>query len=241
MISALLAASDLGPLPRPAQPEAATALPDEALTTTRTPEQAAQALNGTASPADAKSLVAAQEIGAEAGGDRQLSPEERQIVLQLQQTDAKVRAHEQAHAAAGGAYAGSPEYEYTRGPDGKMYAVSGEVSIDVSPEEDPSATVAKMEAVLRAASAPADPSAQDRKVAAQAEAQLAKARAEERTQEKAEEQGDARVSSQFTAANDSSPLALFGRARKAYEKGASLIGAEESAAVLFQAIHPLVA
>lgn len=250
MISALFAASDLGFAPRPVQPESAAAQPDAALKTTRPQEQAAQALTGTASPADPKSLVAAQEMGKDGGGGhpgnpgaggQQLTPEEQRIVQELQQTDAKVRAHEQAHAAAGGAYAGAPEYEYTRGPDGKVYAVSGEVSIDVSPESDPSATAAKMETVLRAASAPADPSAQDRKVAAQAQAELAKARIEENRDKPKENQSDSGHSSLFTAANDPSPLSLFDRARKAYEKGSSLAPPDDGAAILFQAIAPLVA
>jgi hypothetical protein len=79
-----------------------------------------------------------------------------------------VRRHEQAHKAAGGRYAGAISYEYSRGPDGKRYAVGGEVGIDISPERDPAATIAKMRQVKAAALAPADPSAQDRAVAAEA-------------------------------------------------------------------------
>lgn len=93
--------------------------------------------------------------------------------------DQEVRQHEQAHSAIGGRHAGAPSYSYERGPDGKRYAVAGEVSIDVSAvPDDPQATLAKMEQVIRAALAPADPSAQDRQVAAQAQIQLAQARAE---------------------------------------------------------------
>ena len=56
------------------------------------------------------------------------------------------------------------------GPDGNRYAIGGEVSIDVAPVDgDPEATIAKMEIVKAAALAPAEPSAQDRKVAAIAE------------------------------------------------------------------------
>jgi hypothetical protein len=47
--------------------------------------------------------------------------------------------------------------------------VAGEVAIDISPVSgDPAATLAKAEQVRRAALAPAEPSAQDRSVAAQA-------------------------------------------------------------------------
>lgn len=34
---------------------------------------------------------------------------------------------------------GGPKYQFTRGPDGPQYAVSGEVSIDVSKESTPEA------------------------------------------------------------------------------------------------------
>ena len=100
-------------------------------------------------------------------------------IAELASRDREVRAHEQAHAAVGGAYAGAPTYTYSRGPDGKRYAIGGEVSIDSSPiPNDPEATLRKMELVQRAALAPAEPSAQDRRVAAQAAAQATQARAE---------------------------------------------------------------
>ncbi|MDD0845279.1 putative metalloprotease CJM1_0395 family protein [Pseudomonas sp. Gutcm_11s] len=118
-------------------------------------------------------------------GDEQ-SPRETQQqrqelleVAELASRDREVRAHEQAHAAIGGAHAGAPTYTFKRGPDGKSYAVGGEVSIDTSPvPNDPEATLRKMELVQRAALAPAEPSAQDRSVAAQASAQATLARAE---------------------------------------------------------------
>lgn len=104
---------------------------------------------------------------------------EQAEVAALARTDQEVRTHEQAHAAVGGAYAGSPSYTYTRGPDGKRYAVAGEVSIDTgSVPGDPEATLRKMQVVIRAALAPAEPSAQDRQVASQAQIKLAEARVE---------------------------------------------------------------
>lgn len=118
-----------------------------------------------------------------------LTPQEERQVQELQQRDAEVRRHEQAHAAAGGAYAGAPSYEYQRGPDGRLYAVGGEVSIDSSPVAgDPAATIAKLQQVRRAALAPSEPSPQDQRVAAEATRQIAQARAELRT-----EQGEARA------------------------------------------------
>ncbi|MDI4637796.1 MULTISPECIES: putative metalloprotease CJM1_0395 family protein [Halomonadaceae] len=108
-----------------------------------------------------------------------LTEAELQQLDRLKQTDREVRQHEHAHQSSGGQYAGRIEYEYERGPDGQQYAVAGEVSIDSSPVPgDPAATIDKMEQVRAAATAPAEPSAQDRKVAAQANQHLIAARLE---------------------------------------------------------------
>lgn len=104
-----------------------------------------------------------------------LSPEDEALVEQLQKRDREVRLHEQAHQTAGGRYAGSANYEYQRGPDGKNYAVSGEVSVDVGPTDDPQETLQKARQVRAAALAPAQPSAQDRRVAMEAEQMIAEA------------------------------------------------------------------
>jgi hypothetical protein len=109
---------------------------------------------------------------------RELSEEEEKKVQELKDRDREVKTHEQAHAAVGGQYAGSPSYEYESGPDGKRYAVGGEVSIDVSEETEPEDTVQKMQVVRAAALAPAEPSTQDLKVAAEASQKEQKARAE---------------------------------------------------------------
>lgn len=117
---------------------------------------------------------------------QQLRQEQLQVA-ELASRDREVRSHEQAHAAVGGAYAGAPTYTYKRGPDGKAYVVAGEVSIDVSPiPNDPQATLRKMEVVQRAALAPAEPSSQDRRVAAQAQAQAAQARTDLAQQQREE-------------------------------------------------------
>ncbi len=124
--------------------------------------------------------------------DRQLSDEQRQQVLELQARDREVRQHEQAHLAAAGPYAkGGPKYTYQKGPDGQQYAVGGEVSIDTSPVEgDPEATIAKARVVRQAATAPADPSSQDRAIAAAASKMEAEARRELRQQEQEEQGGE---------------------------------------------------
>lgn len=99
-----------------------------------------------------------------------LTKEERQQVQELASRDREVRDHEEAHKRMGAQYTGSISYDYTTGPDGKRYAVSGEVPIDATPEEDPRETIDKMTIVIAAALAPTEPSAQDRAIARQAEA-----------------------------------------------------------------------
>ncbi|MBV8659519.1 MAG: hypothetical protein JO142_16990 [Burkholderiales bacterium] len=109
---------------------------------------------------------------------QQLSQDQQQEVTKLKATDDNVRKHEQAHlAVAGGLATSGASYTYQRGPDGKSYAVGGEVSIDVSPGNTPEETIKKAEQIQRAALAPADPSGQDRSVAAQAASMEADARA----------------------------------------------------------------
>lgn len=109
-----------------------------------------------------------------------LTEEEQKQVDELKARDAEVKAHEQAHIAAGGSYVrGGASYDYQTGPDGKKYAVGGEVSIDTSPVEgDPQATINKAQVILKAALAPAEPSRQDKSVASQARQMMASARKE---------------------------------------------------------------
>lgn len=117
-----------------------------------------------------------------------LTEEEQARVKVLSERDQEVRRHEEAHARVGGQYAGQPSYTYESGPDGRRYAVGGEVPIDVAPiPDDPQATITKMDVVKRAALAPAEPSSADRRIAALADAQrleavadLSRKRAEER-------------------------------------------------------------
>jgi len=135
---------------------------------------------------DADKKEAEPKAETEKGADGLTPAEERQIRV-LQQQDAAIRRHEQAHAAAGGAYAGAPQYQYTTGPDGRRYAIGGEVSIDAGAVRgNPEASIAKLQAVKRAALAPTEPSPQDRRVAAQADLGIAQARVELR-EERAEE------------------------------------------------------
>lgn len=124
--------------------------------------------------------------GAEAEAPTELSEDERAVVEKLKARDSAVRAHEMAHVAAAGGLAGAPSYSYQTGPDGKRYAIGGSVSIDTSAESSPEDTIAKAQRIRSAALAPADPSAQDRAVAARAarmESQARAAMAQEQAQE----------------------------------------------------------
>jgi len=109
-----------------------------------------------------------------------ISEQEQKQLQALRNRDREVRAHEQAHASVAGSLAkGGPIFEYQHGPDGRQYAVGGEVQIDTSAEAgDPKATIIKAQQIRRAALAPAQPSSQDQAVAAQASKMEATARAE---------------------------------------------------------------
>lgn len=121
---------------------------------------------------------------------QELTEEEQKQVDELKKRDAEVRAHEQAHAAVGGSYASAPTYEFQTGPDNKQYAVGGEVQIDAAPvPNDPKATIEKMDIVIRAALAPQEPSAQDKKVAAEAQKNRSEAQAELAKQKQADLNG----------------------------------------------------
>ncbi len=116
---------------------------------------------------------------------RELSDGEQRQVEELQQRDREVRAHEQAHAAAG---ARNVRYDYQVGPDGRPYAVGGSCDIEMSyASDDPDAKVAEARRMRAAALAPADPSTQDMAVAAKATRIEAEAIAE-KTEAEREEQ-----------------------------------------------------
>jgi hypothetical protein len=139
-----------------------------------------------------------------AAGGVELTPEEAEQVRELKARDREVRAHEQAHAAAGGGFAGAPSYEMQTGPDGRRYAVGGEVPIDVSPAATPEATIAKARKIRAAATAPAQPSGADRGIAAEAAAMEAEA-----LREKAEENKKATESAGFGVQVENGGMTAF--------------------------------
>lgn len=130
-----------------------------------------------ASPASSSDAAQPGEAGATAD---KLSEEQRREIDKLKSRDAAVRAHEAAHMAAGGSHVrGGAAFTYQQGPDGRQYAIGGEVGIDVSAVAgNPQATIQKMQQVRAAALAPAEPSGADRSVAAHASQVEARARAQ---------------------------------------------------------------
>ncbi|MDF1881025.1 hypothetical protein JHD50_06855 [Sulfurimonas sp. MAG313] len=109
----------------------------------------------------------------------ELTASERQQVIELQQRDAEVRTHEAAHISAGGsAITGGASFSYQKGPDGKQYAVGGEVPISTAGGNTPEEKIDKARQVQAGALAPANPSPQDIKVASSAAVMEAQARQE---------------------------------------------------------------
>ncbi len=119
---------------------------------------------------------AAEETGKSAdtrkvGSDTAPTQNEAAMVRELKNRDQEVRQHEQAHlSAAGGLARSAASYVMQAGPDGKRYAIGGEVQIDVSPGRTPEETLIKARMIQAAALAPAEPSSADRSIAARAQA-----------------------------------------------------------------------
>ena len=171
---------DQAPVRQPASGEAA--------------EEATPAADGAEQAEGAETERTAAVTGAEGDEvDEQAEREEQVEIRELQARDREVRAHEAAHLAAAGALAqGGPSFTFQRGPDGQLYAVGGEVSIDTSPGRTPEETIAKAAQIRAAALAPAEPSGADLAVAAAA-AQLAAEAQRELAAQRAEQafsQGD---------------------------------------------------
>lgn len=164
----------------------------------------------------------AQERRANGGRTEDELKVEQDQIQELAARDREVRAHEQAHAAAAGQYGSSPTYSFVRGPDGVSYAVGGSVDVDTSPiPGDPEATLRKAQQLRRAANAPAEPSAQDGRVAAAAAKMELDARAELRAKDIAEAENQKSLGSegaQAGAVNESDATASAEEARRQREE-----------------------
>jgi len=99
--------------------------------------------------------------------DKYDSNDYQRVLEKFKSSDSDVRAHEQAHAASG-ATTTPISYKYQVGPDGKMYAVGGEVRLDTSIPKDPEAAAFKLSQIQKASSAPNDMSGADAHIAIQA-------------------------------------------------------------------------
>ncbi|MGI5310181.1 putative metalloprotease CJM1_0395 family protein [Rheinheimera sp. WS51] len=159
---------------------------DDKSTSKGTDQRRSDATDNSADTYQAINPRSKQNSEQEAKQDQQAEAKQKQAeaaelkqVEKLKARDLEVKTHEQAHASVGGSYAAAPSYSYEQGPDGKRYAVGGEVQIDIAPvANDPKATVAKMQQVQAAALAPAQPSSADLAIAAKAAQQAQQARAE---------------------------------------------------------------
>ncbi|MFH1803984.1 MAG: putative metalloprotease CJM1_0395 family protein [Pseudomonadota bacterium] len=88
-----------------------------------------------------------------------LTPREQEVARELSARDANVRAEEESYQALAGANAGMISYSYTAGPDGRLYASGGKVSIRALPGLEGMAAIANQAAISRAASVPGTSSA----------------------------------------------------------------------------------
>lgn len=154
--------------------------------------------------ATARAGAAAQAAGRPGPGrpGGQLTPDEAAQVRELKARDREVRAHEAAHMAAGAGMTSGASFTYQRGPDGVNYAIGGEVGISTAKGRTPEETIDKARQIRAAALAPADPSGQDRAVAAAATAMEQEARAEMAREESAAAEGTPASSSVTNAYRD---------------------------------------
>jgi len=114
---------------------------------------------------------------------RALNLDEQRVIRQLQARDAEVRAHESAHKSAGGSLSGAASYTYQQGPDGRNYAIGGEVPIRMPASGNAESLARNAQQVRRAALAPAKPSGSDMAIASMATRAEQQARADIRSRQ----------------------------------------------------------
>lgn len=140
-----------------------------------------------------------------------LDPKEQALIQELELRDQEVRAHELAHKSAGAGVTSAATFTYQQGPDGKQYAIGGEVQIQIAPGNTPEETIRRAKQVIAAATAPADPSAADMRAAGLASQMEQEARAEQTvTQLETEEEVNANAKSDAQSIQDmqSDPLTV---------------------------------
>lgn len=129
--------------------------------------------------------------------EQAIRQQNEKMLRELRARDREVRAHEAAHVSAGGSLVVSgPSFTYQQGPDGRSYAIGGAVQLDTSAvANNPEKTLEKANQVRQAALAPAEPSAQDLRVAANANQLAARARVDIAVQRREEAQLEKKQSS----------------------------------------------
>lgn len=171
-----------------------TSPPDDGISLDLSPEAreaARQAMLDELRASQAKKPLFEADEAKDPAPDQEAEDKRKHAVIQeMELRDREVRTHEQAHAAAAGGLGSAPIFTYQVGPDGRLYAVGGEVQIDTSPVAgDPEATLRKAHQIEQAAFAPGDPSPEDRRAAVMAAAMASRARQELARQQEDERQG----------------------------------------------------
>ena len=135
---------------------------------------------------------------------KELSDQEKAELRDLEKRDHEVRTHEAAHLAAAGNLAkGGARFEFVTGPNGRRFAVEGEVQISIPKGKTPDESADIARQAQRAALAPGKPSAQDRAVAARAAQSAAKAEREAAKSEDSDEAAPPRASETVLEAMES--------------------------------------
>ena len=134
---------------------------------------------------------------------KELSQDEKRLVKDLSSRDSEVKTHEAAHQAAGGGMAGAASYTYQQGPDGKMYAIGGEVSISTPVSSSPQEALKNARTVAASALAAGSPSPQDFSVASSAKVMEMKALQE--ISKKAQEEIEGKESYKDSSSAQNSP------------------------------------
>jgi hypothetical protein len=109
-----------------------------------------------------------------------LTPEQQKLIEKYKSANLEVRTEEQTHLAAADNWAvRGANIESVKGLDGARYAIVGEVQIEpLAVPNDPQAAWQITQDIRQTALAPAQPSLQDHRVSAQAEAMAARASTE---------------------------------------------------------------
>jgi hypothetical protein len=134
------------------------AVPQQTTTTTTT---AGTKAAGTQTTTTQASQTLASAAGTGSTGTV-LSAQQKAQIAQFQLLDQTARANVAAEQRAAGAYGGTVSYQYERGPDGTLYAVAGDVTLNVQPvPNNPAATLSAMQTITNAALSVAPPTADD--------------------------------------------------------------------------------